>query len=57
LPKREPGFEVVGEAEDGHSTLAPEPVPALDLRPGFVPMDIKTPLCDGLLATENRTSG
>ncbi|QIN81366.1 response regulator [Rubrobacter tropicus] len=47
LLKREPGFEVVGEAEDGYGALAL----ARDLRPDLVLMDINMPRCDGLLAT------
>jgi DNA-binding NarL/FixJ family response regulator len=47
LLRREPGFEVVGEAGDGHAALAL----ARDLHPDLVLMDINMPRCDGLLAT------
>ncbi len=47
LLKREPGFEVVGEAEDGSQALAL----AKELRPDLILMDINMPRCDGLLAT------
>lgn len=47
LLKREPGFEVVGEAGDGFEALDL----ARDLRPELVLMDINMPRCDGLLAT------
>ena len=47
LLKREPGFEVVGEAGDGYGALAL----AQDLKPDLVLMDINMPRCDGLLAT------
>ena len=44
---RDPGFEVVGEAEDGSQALAL----AREHRPGLILMDINMPRCDGLLAT------
>ncbi len=47
LLKREPVFEVVGEAEDGSQALAL----AKELRPDLILMDINMPRCDGLLAT------
>lgn len=47
LLKREPGFEVVGEAVDGFGALAM----ARELEPDLVLMDIDMPGCDGLLAT------
>lgn len=47
LLKREPGFEVVGEAGDGFEALDL----ARDLRPDLALMDINMPRCDGLLAT------
>lgn len=47
LLKREPQFEVVGEATDGFEALAR----ARELRPDLILMDIDMPRCDGLLAT------
>ncbi len=44
---KDPGFEVVGEAEDGSQAL----VLAREHRPDLVLMDINMPGCDGLLAT------
>ena len=41
------GFEVVGEAEDGHKAISL----ARELRPELVLMDLNMPRCDGLLAT------
>lgn len=47
LLKRDPGFEVVGEAKDGSQALAL----ARELGPDLILMDINMPRCDGLLAT------
>lgn len=47
LLKREPGFRLVGEAEDGHEAISL----ARDLEPDLILMDIDMPRCDGLLAT------
>jgi two-component system nitrate/nitrite response regulator NarL len=47
LLRRESGFEVVGEAEDGSQAL----VLARERRPDLVLMDINMPRCNGLLAT------
>ena len=47
LLKKNSGFEVVGEAEDGSQVLAL----ARELEPDLVLMDINMPRCDGLLAT------
>lgn len=47
LLRRDSGFEVVGEAEDGYQAL----VLARELAPDLVLMDINMPRCDGLLAT------
>ena len=47
LLKKDSGFEVVGEAEDGSQVLAL----ARELEPDLVLMDINMPRCDGLLAT------
>lgn len=47
LLKRDAGFEVVGEAEDGSQALAM----ARELVPDLILMDINMPRCDGLLAT------
>ncbi len=47
LLRREPGFEVVGEAEDGLEAFALTRA----LAPDLVLMDINMPGCDGLLAT------
>lgn len=47
LLRRDSGFEVVGEAEDGSQAL----VLARKHRPDLVLMDINMPGCDGLLAT------
>jgi two-component system nitrate/nitrite response regulator NarL len=47
LLRRDSGFEVVGEADDGSQAL----VLARDLKPDLILMDINMPRCDGLLAT------
>jgi len=47
LLKRDPEFEVVGEAEDGSQALGL----ARELKPDLVLMDINMPHLDGLLAT------
>ena len=47
LLKSEPGFEVVGEAEEGSQAL----VLARELKPDLILMDINMPHLDGLLAT------
>lgn len=47
LLKREPGFRLVGEAEDGYEAISL----ARDLKPDLILMDIDMPRCDGLLAT------
>ncbi len=47
LLKREPGFRLVGEAEDGHEAISL----ARELEPDLILMDIDMPRCDGLLAT------
>ncbi|CAM5242795.1 DNA-binding response regulator [Streptomyces spiroverticillatus] len=44
----DPGFEVVGEAEDGAQAVAL----AHQLRPDVVVMDIRMPVLDGVAATE-----
>lgn len=47
LLEREPGFRLVGEAEDGREAISL----ARDLEPDLILMDIDMPRCDGLLAT------
>jgi len=47
LLKSDPGFEVVGEAEEGSQAL----VLARELKPDLILMDINMPRLDGLLAT------
>jgi DNA-binding NarL/FixJ family response regulator len=47
LLSKEPGFAVVGEAQDGLDAIAK----AKDLKPDLVLMDISMPRCDGVEAT------
>jgi len=43
----QPGFQIIGEAENGHEALKM----AVELRPDIALLDINMPRCDGLLAT------
>ena len=47
LLSKEPGFAVVGEAQDGLDAIAK----AKDLKPDLVLMDVSMPNCDGVEAT------
>lgn len=47
LLKGEPGFRLVGEAENGYQAISL----ARELEPDLILMDISMPRCDGLMAT------